>query len=151
MDGVILFSPFHSIGIFSVFDMDIMSSADVYTGGFGAEFGGRISSVMDIKTRDGNKKRLSGKVDLSNIGAQLLLEGPLVKLKEDRKAALSFIVSGKGSFLEQSSKFFYPYVKDEDGLPYTFLDLYGKITLSTKNGTKWNLFGFNYTDQIRLG
>ena len=148
MDGVILFSPFHSIGIFSVFDMDIMSSADVYTGGFGAEFGGRISSVMDIKTRDGNKKRLSGKVDLSNIGAQLLLEGPLVKLKEDRKAALSFIVSGKGSFLEQSSKFFYPYVKDEDGLPYTFLDLYGKITLSTKNGTKWNLFGFNYTDRV---
>jgi hypothetical protein len=103
---------------------------------------------MDIKTRDGNKKRLSGKVDLSNIGAQLLLEGPLVKLKEDRKAALSFIVSGKGSFLEQSSKFFYPYVKDEDGLPYTFLDLYGKITLSTKNGTKWNLFGFNYTDRV---
>lgn len=148
MDGVILFSPFHSIGIFSVFDMDIMSSADVYTGGFGAEFGGRISSVMDIKTRDGNKKRLSGKVDLSNIGAQLLLEGPLVKLKDDRKAALSFIVSGKGSFLEQSSKFFYPYVKNEDGLPYTFMDLYGKITLSTKNGTKWNLFGFNYTDRV---
>ncbi len=59
MDGVLIYNPFHSIGIFSVFDMDIMSSADVYTGGFGAEFGGRISSVMDIKTRDGNKKRLA--------------------------------------------------------------------------------------------
>ncbi|MBO6080516.1 MAG: TonB-dependent receptor [Bacteroidales bacterium] len=148
LDGVILFNPFHSIGIFSVFDMDIMSSADVYTGGFGAEFGGRISSVMDIKTRDGNKKRVSGKVDLSNIGAQLLLEGPIVKLKDDRKTSLSFILSGKGSYLEQSSKVFYPYVKDADGLPYTFLDLYGKITLATKNGTRWNLFGFNYTDRV---
>ncbi len=149
LDGIILFNPFHSIGIFSVFDMDIMSSADVYTGGFGAEFGGRISSVMDIKTRDGNKKRLSGKIDVSNIGAQMLLEGPLLKLKEDRKTAISFILSGKGSYLSQSSKIFYPYVTNEDGLPYNFLDLYGKVTLSTKNGTKWNIFGFNYDDRVK--
>ena len=149
LDGVILFNPFHSIGIFSVFDMDIMSSADVYTAGFGAEFGGRISSVMDIKTRDGNKKRLAGKIDLSNIGAQLLLEGPLLKLKDDRKTSISFILSGKGSFLEQSSKVFYPYVKNSEGLPYTFLDLYGKLTLATKNGTRWNIFGFNYDDRVK--
>ena len=149
MDGVILFNPFHSIGIFSVFDMDIMSSADVYTGGFGAEFGGRISSVMDIKTRDGNKKRLAGKVDINNIGGQLLVEGPLLKLKDDRKTSISFILSGKGSYLQQSSKFFYPYVKSEDGLPYNFWDLYGKVTLATRNGTRWNIFGFNYDDHVR--
>ena len=149
LDGVILFNPFHSIGIFSVFDMDIMSSADVYTAGFGAEFGGRISSVMDIKTRDGNMKRLAGKVDVSNIGAQLLLEGPLVKLKDDRKTSLSFILSGKGSFLNHSSKVFYPYVENPEGLPYSFLDLYGKITLASKNGTRWNLFGFNYDDRVK--
>ena len=148
MDGVILYNPFHSIGIFSVFDMDIMSSADVYTGGFGAEFGGRISSVMDIKTRDGNKKRLSGKVDINNIGGQLLLEGPLLKLKEDRKTSISFILSGKGSFLDKASKAFYPYVDNPDGLPYNFWDLYGKITLATKNGTRWNIFGFNYDDRV---
>ena len=149
LDGVILYNPFHSIGIFSVFDMDIMSSADVYTGGFGAEFGGRISSVMDIKTRDGNKKRLAGKVDINNIGGQLLFEGPLLKLKDDRKTSISFILSGKGSFLDKSSKAFYPYVHNEDGLPYSFLDLYGKVTLSTRNGSKWNLFGFNYDDRVR--
>ena len=149
LDGMLLYNPFHSIGIFSVFDMDIMSSADVYTAGFGAEFGGRISSVMDIKTRDGNKKRLAGKIDLSNIGAQLLLEGPFYKLKDDRKTSVSFILSGKGSFLEQSSKVFYPYVENVDGLPYSFLDLYGKLTLATRNGTRWNLFGFNYTDRVK--
>ena len=147
LDGVILYSPFHSIGIFSVFDMDIMSSADIYTGGFGAEFGGRISSVMDIKTRDGNKKRLSGKIDLGNISSQVLLEGPLVKLKEGRKTSLSFILSGKGSYLKQAAKAFYPYV-GEDGLPFNFLDLYGKITLATQNGTKLNLFGFRYDDRV---
>lgn len=148
MDGVLLFNPFHSIGIFSVFDMDIMHSADVYTGGFGAEFGGRISSVMDIKTRDGNKKRVAGKIDLSNIGAQVLLEGPLLKLTDDRKAAISFILSGKGSFLNHSSKIFYPYTENTNGLPYSFYDLYGKITLSTRNGTRWNIFGFNFDDRV---
>lgn len=147
LDGVLIYNPFHSIGIFSVFDMDIMSSADIYTGGYGAEFGGRISSVMDIKTRDGNKKHISGKVDLSNIQTQLLLEGPLVKLKDDRKTSLSFILSAKGSYLEQSSKFFYPYV-GEKGLPYNFLDLYGKLTLATQNGTKFNIFGFRFDDKV---
>lgn len=147
LDGVLLYNPFHSIGIFSVFDMDIMSSADIYTGGYGAEFGGRISSVMDIKTRDGNKKHLSGKIDLSNIMGQLLLEGPIVKLKNDRKTSLSFILSAKGSYLQQASKFFYPYV-GESGLPYNFLDLYGKVTLATQNGTKLNLFGFRFADQV---
>lgn len=147
LDGVLIYNPFHSIGIFSVFDMDIMSSADVYTGGFGAEFGGRISSVMDIQTRDGNKKHISGKVDVSNIQSQILLEGPLVKLKNDRKTALSFILSGKGSYLEPASKFFYPYV-GEDGLPFSFWDLYGKLTLSTLNGTKLNVFGFNFNDKV---
>ena len=149
LDGTILFNPFHSIGIFSVFDMDIMSSADVYTGGFGAEFGGRISSVMDIKTRDGNKKHLAGKVDVSNIGAQLLLEGPLLKLKDDRKTSISFILSGKGSYLQQASKVFYPYVENADGLPYNFLDLYGKVTLATRNGSRLNIFGFNYSDRVK--
>ena len=147
LDGVLIYNPFHSIGIFSVFDMDIMSSADVYTGGFGAEFGGRISSVMDIQTRDGNKKHISGKVDVSNIQSQILLEGPLVKLKDNRKTALSFILSGKGSYLEPASKFFYPYVGN-DGLPFSFWDLYGKLTLSTLNGTKLNVFGFNFNDKV---
>ena len=96
LDGMLIYNPFHSIGLFSVFDTEIISSADVYTGGFGAEFGGRISSVMDIKTKDGNKKRLSGKIGANMFGASLLLEGPFVKLREDRGTALSFILSAKG-------------------------------------------------------
>ena len=55
LDGMIVYNPFHSIGLFSVFDTDIMRNADIYTGGFGAQYGGRISSIMDITTRDGNK------------------------------------------------------------------------------------------------
>ena len=48
LDGMVIYNPFHSIGLFSVFDNDIMRSADVYSAGFGAEYGGRTSSIMDI-------------------------------------------------------------------------------------------------------
>jgi hypothetical protein len=146
LDGMLIYNPFHSIGLFSVFDTEIISSADVYTGGFGAEFGGRISSVMDIKTRDGNKKRVAGKMDVNMFGARLLVEGPFVKMQDERGSALSFILSAKGSYLEHSSKIFYPYVKQ--GLPFNFWDLYGKISLTTKGGTKLSLFGFNFDDQV---
>ena len=146
LDGMLIYNPFHSIGLFSVFDTEIINSADVYTGGFGAEFGGRTSSVMDIKTRDGNKKRISGKIDANTFGARLLLEGPLVKLKEDSGTALSYILSAKGSYLKQSTPVFYPYVIQ--GLPYNFWDLYGKLSLTTNTGTKLSFFAFNFDDKV---
>jgi hypothetical protein len=146
LDGMLIYNPFHSIGLFSVFDSEIISSADVYTGGYGAEFGGRISSVMDIKTKDGNKKRFSGKLDANLFGARALLEGPFVKLKEDKGFAFSYILSAKGSYLQQSAKACYPYIKN--GLPYNYWDLYGKISLTTKTGTKVSIFGFNFDDKV---
>jgi hypothetical protein len=146
LDGVTIFNPFHSIGLFSVFDTDIMSNADIYTGGFGAEFGGRISSVMDIKTRDGNKKRISGKLDMNTFGAKMLLEGPLLKLKDNRKTSLSYILSGKGSYLDKSSRIFYPYVKSE--LPYSYYDIYGKMSCNIVNGSFLNFFGFYFDDKM---
>lgn len=146
LDGMLIYNPFHSIGFFSVFDTEVISTADIYTGGFGAEFGGRISSVMNIKTKDGNKKRLSGKFDVNIFGAKALIEGPFVKLNDNNGAALSFILSAKGSYLKQSAKTFYSYV--EQGLPYNFWDLYGKISLTTQTGTKLSFFGFNFDDKV---
>ena len=58
LDGMTIYSPFHSIGLFSVFDSDIIRTTDVYTGGFNAEYGGRISSIMDIKTQVDNPNRI---------------------------------------------------------------------------------------------
>lgn len=147
LDGMIIYNPFHSIGLFSVFDTDILRNADVYTGGFGAEYGGRISSVMDITTRDGNKTRLSGKVGASTFGANLMIEGPLQKMTEGGKGSSSFIFSAKNSYLEQSSKTFYNYI-DTAGLPFNYTDLYGKISLMSANGSKVNFFGFNYNDRV---
>jgi hypothetical protein len=147
LDGMIIYNPFHSIGLFSVFDTDIIKQVEVLTGGFGAEYGGRISSIMDITTRDGNKNRMSGKVSASTFMAKLLLEGPLKKAKADSDGSSSFILTAKHSFLEQSSKIFYKYI-DSAGLPFNFTDMYGKISLNSKNGSKVNLFGFNFNDHV---
>ena len=147
LDGMIIYNPFHSIGLFSVFDADIIRNADVYTGGFGAQYGGRISSIMDITTRDGNKNRLAGKVSATTFGAKVLLEGPIVKQKEEGGGSSSFIVSLKNSYLNQTSKSLYSYI-DTNGLPYKFTDLYGKISLNAANGSKFNLFGFNFSDKV---
>ncbi len=147
LDGMVVYNPFHSIGLFSVFDNDIMRSADVYSAGFGAEYGGRTSSIMDITTRDGNKKRLAGRVAASTFGAKLALEGPLKKLKEDGGGSSSFLFSGKTSYLPQTSKIFYPYAS-KDGLPFYYTDLYGKISFNGGNGSKINVFGYSFNDKV---
>ncbi|MDQ3191798.1 MAG: TonB-dependent receptor [Bacteroidota bacterium] len=149
LDGMIVYNPFHSIGLFSVFDTDIIRNADIYTGGFGAEYGGRISSIMDIKTKDGNKKRISGKVAASTFGTKTLIEGPIFKQKDDFSGgSSSFIFSAKNSYLAQSSRLFYTYA-DSAGLPFNFSDYYGKVSFSAENGSKINLFGFNFNDKVR--
>jgi hypothetical protein len=147
LDGMSIYNPFHSIGLFSVFDSDIIRNADVYTGGFNAEYGGRISSVMDITMRDGNPNRFGGKLSASTFGTKLLLEGPMIRYREG-KASLSYIVSAKTSFLEQSSKLIYKYINDGSGLPFNYTDLYGKVSLNSPDGSKVNLFGFNFSDNV---
>ncbi len=147
LDGMVVYNPFHSIGLFSVFDTDIIRNADVYTGGFGAEYSGRVSSIMDISTRDGNKKRISGKIGASVFGAKLMVEGPLKKAKSPDDATISFILSAKNSYLEHTSKWLYSYAS-ETGLPFNFQDVYGKISLNAPNGSKVNFFGFSFNDQV---
>lgn len=147
LDGMVVYNPFHSIGIFSVFETDIIRKADVYTGGFNAQYGGRLSSVIDISTKDGNKKHTSGKLSLSTFGASATIEGPIIKDIEERSYALSYLLNVKKSYLSSTSESLYSYVDNE--LPYDFFDIYGKMTLVSSEGSKLNVFGFNFTDDVK--
>ncbi|MBI2966665.1 MAG: TonB-dependent receptor [Bacteroidetes bacterium] len=156
LDGMTVYNPFHSIGLFSVFDSDIIRTCDVYTGGFNAEYGDRVSSVMDIKTRDGNKKRFAGKLSANPFTSKLLIEGPIRKYSEDNPGSITYILSAKSSYLKESSKLFYPYNFNSDGkiisspggLPYTFNDFYGKLSVNSASGSRVNFFGFNFIDRV---
>ncbi len=150
LDGLTIYKPFHSIGFFSVFETEAIRSVDVYTGGFNAEHGGRISAIVDIKTREGNKKRLGGTVSASPFMGKVLLEGPLKKLNEESGSSTSFLLTAKHSYLDQTSKGLYQYaVQDTTGtLPFSFTDIYGKMSFVFGGGSKLNLFGFNFLDNV---
>jgi hypothetical protein len=165
LDGMTIYNPFHSIGFFSVFETEAIRSVDVLTGGFNAEHGGRISAIVDIKTREGNRKKLSGLVSSSPFQSKMLIEGPLSKFQEG-KGSTSFLLTGKHSYLDQTSKVLYKYatdtsfysfasgdtslagLADQIGLPFSFTDIYGKLSFIGKDGSKLHLFGFNFTDRF---
>ena len=129
LDGMTIYSPFHSIGFFSVFETETIRSVDVLTGGFNAEYGGRVSAVVDLKTREGNKTRLAGLVSGSPFQAKALIEGPLLRLK-DGGTSVSMLVTGKKSLLPETSKTLYKNAtKDSAGLPFGYQDFYGKLSL----------------------
>jgi hypothetical protein len=152
LDGVTIYNPFHSIGLYSVFETDAIRNVDVQTAGFNAQYGNRTSAILDVRTKDGNKNRLSGKVSASPIMARVMLEGPLLKAKKEGGSSTTFLLSAKHSYLGSTSKSLYgslgePYKR---GLPFDFTDLYGKVTFSSDNGSKLNVFGFNFDDKAQL-
>jgi hypothetical protein len=168
LDGMTIYSPFHSIGFFSVFETDIIKNVEVNTGGFPANMGGRISAIVDITSRDGNKKRTAGNITLSPFMSKAVVEGPLVKLKENSTGSLTYIIAAKKAYIDKTSTIFYPWAKSKvktgfsyddagnkidkfeeyKGLPFNFTDLYAKMNYTSTNGSKLNLFGFRFEDNV---
>lgn len=145
LDGLLIYNPFHSIGLFSVFETDLVKNIDISTGGFSAEHGGRLSAVMDVRMQDGNKKRIAGKLGVSPFLSKFILEGPLMKQREDG-SSVTFVLSGRYSYLDKTSKALYPYVEGDNGIPFSFGDFYGKLAYNGGNGSKITVFGFNFND-----
>lgn len=152
LDGMTIYNPFHSIGFFSVFETETIRSVDVLTGGFNAYYGGRMSAVVDIKTREGNRKRYSGQVSASPFLTKAVLEGPIKKWEGQGSGSSSFLLTAKHSYIDETSRALYSYaesaIDSTNSLPYNFTDIYGKLSFLTGNGTKLNLFGFNFTDRV---
>jgi hypothetical protein len=148
LDGMTVYNPFHSIGFFSIFETELIKNVDVYTGGFDSRYGGRISSIMDITYRDGNKKDFGGKVSVSPFMGKAVLEGPLYKAKKGGGAG-SYVLSAKQSLLDYTADQLYRNVNGGNGLPYHFTDLYGKVTLASNGGSKFSFYGFNNNDRVK--
>lgn len=152
LDGMTIYNPFHSIGLYSVFETDAIRNADVHSGGFGAEFGDRTSAIVSVNTKDGNRKNHSGKVAVNPILAKVFLEGPLLRDKGDTSTAITYIASIKHSYLKNTSPALYGFMGEpyKSRLPYSFTDLYGKLSLNSGTGGKLSLFGFNFNDHVNF-
>ena len=116
LDGMRLFQPFHIVGFYSVFPADIISEADFFAGGFNARYGGRISSVIDVSTRNGNKRDFAGAVSMAPFLASIRAEVPFVPGK------VSLLASARESIIERIA----PDLLGEK-LPYRFGDRFVKV------------------------
>ena len=94
LDEAPVYNASHLMGFFSVFNSDAIKDVQLYKGGIPAEYGGRLSSVLDIRMKEGNNKKFHGTGGIGTISSRLTLEGPIVKDKS------SFIVSGRRTYAD---------------------------------------------------
>jgi hypothetical protein len=139
IDGVTIYNPFHALGLFSVIDPDMINNIEFYKGGFSADLGGRLSSVIKIITKDGNKNRFSAKGSASLLSGKFLLEGPIPKG--------SFIFTGRKSY---STAILKKFLNDQN-VPADFHDIFFKLNYANPDfleGSKFTLNGFFSGDKI---
>ncbi len=140
VDGIPIFQPFHIIGFYSAFPADIISFADVYAGGFGARYGGRISSVVDITTANGSKERTEGAVSFAPFVSGLRFSIPVEKGK----------VSLTGSIRESVIEQIAPDLLGQE-LPYRFGDRFLKLHAFLNQTSSLSLTGLRTFDEGNLG
>ncbi|WP_109298774.1 TonB-dependent receptor [Aquimarina sp. AU474] len=118
LDDATIYNASHLFGFFSVFNSDAIKNAKLYKGGIPATYGGRLSSVLDIKQKEGNTKKFGGNVGIGLISAKALIEGPILK-RDNEEAPGSFMLAGRRSYIDlfsfllddfkDSSLFFYDF------------------------------------------
>ncbi len=94
MDEATVYNASHLMGFFSVFNNDAIKDVTLYKGDIPADYGGRLSSLLDVRMKDGNLKKFSGSGGIGTISSRLTLEGPIVKDKT------SFLVSGRRTYAD---------------------------------------------------
>ncbi len=148
MDGNLVFNPVHALGFFSLFHPDMVQGVTLYKGGVPARYGGRLSSVLDVKLREGNDRQMSVQGGVGIASSRLVLEGPIVKNKA------SFIAGARVSYvdwmlkrtrnvdLRKSQAFFYDLTAKADA----------RLTPTTKIGfTAFNTHdNFQFADEVKF-
>jgi hypothetical protein len=81
IDEAPIYDPSHLFGLFSVFNADVLKGAELYKGGIPARYGGRLSSILDVRTKDGNNKEIQGSGGIGTLASRFMLEGPIRKEK----------------------------------------------------------------------
>ncbi len=140
LDGVPIYQPFHIVGFFSAFPSEIITSVDVYAGGFGVRYGGRLSSVIDVAARDGNKRHFAGAVTAAPFVSSARIEGPIVP------GRVSVLASVRESVIEHGAS----KLIDEE-LPFRFGDRFAKIHANVSSSARLSVTGISTSDVGVLG
>lgn len=139
LDDAIVYNAYHLFGFFSLFNGDALKSVELIKGGFPAEYGGRLSSVINMQMKEGNREKIHGEAGIGLISSRLVLEGPLIKNKA------SFLVSARRTYIDALIVPLLP--KDEKG-GYYFYDLNAKVNWSPTSKDRLYLSGYFGKDKF---
>ncbi|MCP4310220.1 MAG: TonB-dependent receptor [Bacteroidetes bacterium] len=148
LDGVPIYNANHLFGFFSVFNPDAISNITLTKGGFPAHYGGRLSSVVDIRLKEGNMKEFHGAGSVGLIAAKLTLEGPIIKDKT------SFIVSGRRTYFDLIARPIIKQINKQNGVEgvsgYYFYDLNAKINHKFSEKDRIYLSAYHGRDRLYI-
>lgn len=139
LDEAVVYNANHLFGFFSVFNGDALKSVELIKGGFPARYGGRLSSVIDLQMKDGNKEKLHGEAGLGLISSRLTLEGPIKKDK------CSFLVSARRTYIDA---LIYPFLKQDQKAGYYFYDFNAKLNYVLSDKDRLYLSGYFGKDKF---
>lgn len=141
LDEANLYNPSHLLGFFSVFNGDAIKSVTLHKGNMPAQYGGRLSSVLDISSKDGNNQNFEVDGGIGVIASRLTIQGPILKNKA------SFIISGRRTYIDVLAK---PYIDKSEfkGTSYFFYDLNGKINYTINDKNRLFLSGYFGRDKF---
>jgi hypothetical protein len=138
LDEATVYNAGHLLGFFSVFNTNAIKDIGMYKSGFPSNYGGRLSSVMDIKMKEGNKNKFQTEGSLGLISSNLTIQGPIKKDK------VSFMLSGRRTYIDQVFKL----VKIQ--IPYYFYDLNAKVNWSINKRNKLFFSTYLGNDVLKL-
>ena len=139
LDGITVYNPSHLGGIFSNFIVESIKEANLTKGGFNAEYGGRLSAVLDVISREGNRNKIKLKTDISLLSAKATAEGPFYKG--------AWIVSGRRTYFDKVFE-----ALEYDGIPpYYFYDIQGHAFTDLTYKDRISISFYNGIDDFEYG
>jgi hypothetical protein len=136
LDDAVVYNPGHLFGFFSVFNGDAIKNVSLIKGGMPAQYGGRLSSVLDIAMKDGNMEDYQVEGGIGTIASRVAIQGPIVKDKA------SFMVSGRRTYIDVLAKPFIDKSSSFYGSGYYFYDMNAKMNYKFSNKDRIYLSGY---------
>ncbi|MER2997863.1 TonB-dependent receptor [Pontibacter populi] len=139
LDDATVYNASHLFGFFSLFNGDALKSVELTKGGFPARYGGRLSSVIELNMKEGNKEEIHGEGGIGLISSRLMVEGPLKQGKS------SFLISGRRTYADVLAR---PFMPNEEKVGYYFYDLNTKVNYDFGRKNKLYLSGYFGQDRF---
>lgn len=134
IDDAVIYNAYHFLGLSSLFSGNELRKAELHKGGFSSRYGGRLSSVLDMSMKDGNREHLGLDATMGVMSSRVLVEGPIQKNKS------SFLLSARKSYIDKTTRLI---ANNEDAvLDYGYYDLHAKLSTDIGNRNRIMLSGY---------